>query len=1176
MARRGTDLRPALRGFYVIIGIGIGAFVNVATSGHRWAFIPLAVLSVLAIAYEVYAYLSERTTGPADPVWEFAEGRLPYVGLTAMTMADAGVFFGHSIERRSMLSRLEAKHADPADRFIPVMGPSGVGKSSLVRAGVLPVLARRPQWILVPEFSPGRHPFEALAKSLDEALPGIGSVDLAQRLRTEPGMLAECLARLRTERNRRSGRVLLVIDQAEELLGAEMAQERENFLRVLREAVRADPGLWLIGLVRSEFLTPILQSTFGSLLRNPVNVAALSPEELQEVVRGPARRAGVTFAPDNLVFTLVADTGGGAALPHLAYVLNKLYVESDDFTITREDYERIGGVAGAVADAAEAAYDSLGPRRDAVLPVLLRFVTRSEEGALLGQPVPASTLSDLERELLQPFVDARLIVGSDAEAPAYQVAHEAFLTSWPRLVQEIDVVGEFLRRRDDLERWASDWSRMGRRDAYLISEERLAEIERWLEQRPDLVPRTEPIAEFLRRSRRLSDMAMKRLAASVAERALARVTDDPDYALAAAVEAVRCADTSPARRALVAALNAARTRAVLTGHTDHVENVAWSPTGSVIATVSSDGTARLWSVTDRAQSAPALPHGDVVFGLAWAPDGSRFVTASLDGRARIWSADGAGAPLVLEGAGDQLWNAAWSPDGAQVAAACNNGTVLLWNAGEPAPALVLRGHEAVAWGVDFSPDGRHVVTGARDGTARIWDRTTGGELLRLTGHEGWVHNVAYSPDGSLVASTSLDQTVRIWDTATGRAVAVLVGHGDTTQGLSWSRDGRWLATGSFDATIRVWSTETWRETAVLRGHKEAAMAVSWSDDSRYLVTGSWDGTVRIWDAFADGSLAARRALPDWAQSLAWAPGGDRLAVGVKDGTVHLLHGSDLRTLSVLSGHASWVHGVAWSPDGTLLATGSMDSTARVWDVLTGEVLTVLDAETARPVWGVAFSPDSARVATASHDFTVRLWEARTGAEQRVLRGHRGFVHTVAFSPDGTRVASGSEDGTVRIWDAATGDLVAVASGHRAGVRTVAYSPDGLRLASGSDDQTLRVWEASTGRLLHEMRAAAGSAQCVAWSRNGDRLAGGYNDGGVRLWDPQTAVEVFTLGVHDGPVASVAFTPDGGRIASSSDDGSVRLWNATGDMASLLHIAEARIFTPLTDDDRQALLLPPAR
>jgi len=1172
MARRDSRVRLTLRGFYVVIGIGLAALVNIATSGGQWAIIPMILLAVIAIAYEIYVYLTENPSSATDPVWEFSEGRLPYVGMSPMSAADAGIYFGHGIERRTILQRLEASGTAPQDRFIPIMGPSGVGKSSLIQAGVVPVLLRRDRWIVVPAFAPGRHPFEGLAKVLADAVPGIGAVDLARRLRTDSGLLKECLRRVRAEQGRASARVLLVIDQAEELMGAEMAWEREEFLRVVRGAVRDDDRLWIIAITRSEFLTAILQSGFGELLRNPVNVAALGPDELQEVIRGPARRAGVTFDPDNLVYALIADTGGGAALPHLAYVLNKLYIESDDFTIARRDYDRIGGVSGAVADAAERAYETLGMHRDMVIPVLLRFVTRSEDGTVLAQPVAAAELNDRERGLLQPFVDARLVLSADDDS--YELAHAAVLSAWPRLVHEIDLLGDLLRRRADLERWAREWDQMGRRNAYLISEERLTEVERWIEQRPELMPGGDTVGEFLRRSRRASDVSMRRLADSVAERALDRLADDPDHALAVSLEALRCAETSATRHALVAALTAARTRAVLRGHSSPLEGIAWSPNGERLATTSNDGTARFWSVTERTQIGPALSHGAVVFGVAWSPDSTRVATACHDGLVRLWSADAVGTPVILEGASDMLWNVAWSPDGAQVAAACHNGTVLVWDVGSAEVALELLGHESVAWGVDFTPDGRSIVTGARDGTIRIWDRGTGAERARFEGHEGWVHDVACSPDGKLVASTGLDQTVRIWDIETGRQVTVLIGHDDTTQGLDWSPDGRWLASGSFDGTVRVWAVETWRPVTVLRGHHEPSMAVSWSADGHYLATGSWDGTIRIWDAFGVGALAHRSGLRGWAQRVAWSPGGDRIVVGVKDGTAHLLAGSDLRTVRVLSGHRSWVHGVAWSPDGASIATGAMDSTARLWDAETGTERAVLSLSTHRPVWGVSFSHDSARLVTASHDFVAQIWDAGSGEELLSLNGHSGFVHDAVFAPDDATVATASEDGTVRLWDAATGEPRLTLSGHRSGVRTVAWSPDGLRIASGSEDETVQVWESMTGRFLYALSAArSGAVECVAWSPNGERLVGGCGDGSVRLWDVQAFRELRTVGVHEARVAGVAFSPDGDRIASASYDGSVRLWNAAGDLESLLEIARARIFRPLTADDRRALLLP---
>lgn len=684
----------------------------------------MVALAVVAVAYEMYVYLNERPAPAAEPVWEFSRGRLPYVGMSPMSPDDAGVYFGHSAERRVILQRLESSPTTSQDRFIPVMGPSGVGKSSLIQAGVVPVLLRRDRWIVLPSFTPGRHPFEGLARALAEAVPALGSVDLARRLRTETGLLGECLRRVRAERGRASARLLPVIDQAEELMAAEMAREREEFLRVVRETARADERLWVIAITRSEFLTAILQSGFGELLRNPVNIAALGPDELQEVIRCPARRAGVTFVPDSLVYTLIADTGSGAALPHLAYVLNRLYTESDDFTITRADYERIGGVSGAVAEAAERAYETLGTHRDLVIPVLLRFVTRGEEGTVLTQPVAASELSGRERELLRPFVDARLVLSAGQEH--YELAHAAVLSAWPRLAHEIDLLGDLLRRRADLERWAREWDQKGRRSAYLISEERLTEVERWIEQRPELMPGGDTVEEFLRRSRLASAVSMRRLADSTAARALDRLADDPDYALAVSLEALRCAETPATRHALVAALAAARTRAVLRGHGNRLEGIAWSPNGDRLATASHDGTARFWSLTDRTQVGPPLAHGTVVFGVAWSPDGASIATGAMDSTARLWDAHTGAERAVL-------------------------------------PLSTRR----PVWGVAFSHDSTRLATASHDFIVRIWDARSGEELLSPEGHTGFAHEAVFSPDDATVATASEDGSVRLWNAAGG-------------------------------------------------------------------------------------------------------------------------------------------------------------------------------------------------------------------------------------------------------------------------------------------------------------------------------------------------------------------------------------------------------------------------
>jgi WD40 repeat protein len=305
------------------------------------------------------------------------------------------------------------------------------------------------------------------------------------------------------------------------------------------------------------------------------------------------------------------------------------------------------------------------------------------------------------------------------------------------------------------------------------------------------------------------------------------------------------------------------------------------------------------------------------------------------------------------------------------------GNVMPSTAAENAPALTLRGHDHVVESVAWSPDGKRLATGSEDRTVKVWDAASGKELLTLRGHTEQVTSVAWSPDGQRLSTGSWDDTAKVWDAASGRELLTLRGHNDLVSSVAWSPDGTQLATGSMEGgypktgVAKVWAAVSGHELLTLRGHKLPVFSVAWSPKTMRLATASGDGTAKVWDA-ASGQL-----------------------------------------LLTLSDNDDGVFSVAWSPDGKRLATGSWDQTAKVWDATSGKELLRLNSHSGKI--SVAWSPDGKRLATgSSKDETARVWDATSGKELLTMKGS-GAINSVAWSPDGTRLATGNDDMTATIW-----------------------------------------------------------------------------------------------------------------------------------------------------------------
>ncbi|MFD9792004.1 hypothetical protein ACFWXK_13740 [Streptomyces sp. NPDC059070] len=1211
----------------LLIGVVAGLAANFLTgdAGHpptavawvqRWALGILVGAVVLAVAAQFAASLLDGAP-PSRPVW--STDRIPYPGLRSFDTDEAAVFFGRTADIDRLAAKVAAFGDAPAARVLAVAGASGVGKSSLVRAGLLPRLKSTRQWIAPSVLTPGRSPLHGLALALGQLLPDSDPHTLATALAGPQGSaeLVRALDRVRSRETGRPARVLLVVDQAEELLTLAEERSAASFLAVLSGAQAVDPGLCLVFVTRLDFMAALLAQPYGALFQDPVLVAPLRTDALAEVVEGPAARAGLSFEP-GLVARIVADTGSGEALPLLAFTLAGLArrAERDGLVRTRA-YEESGGVHGALSAHADQALAGLGPeQRERALPTLLRFVTLSE-GVPARRPVRRDELDAIERAVVDVFVTARLLTTSDdGDGQVVTLSHEALLVHWRPLADEIAARAVFLERLAELGALVQDWIRSGREPAYLVREERLRTVEQWLAQDGQLGADADTRA-FLEAARAADGESARRRADALAQQALDRQRRDPELGLLLALTAVEeYAPTARARRALVSGLDAFRLGQVLRGHAYMVRQTAWSPDGRLIATAAHDRTVRMWSADDGSAVRVLTGHADAVDAVCWSPDGGRLCSGGRDLVLRLWETE-TGAPLrVLSGHTDRIDALAWSPDGGLLASGSADATVRVWDADTGACLHVLTGHQGNVRRVVWSADGRLASAGA-DGTVRIWpaDRTRGARVL--TGHRSAVTSVAWSPGGDRLASVSDDRTLRLWAADDGALLLAVPAHTDTVWDVAWSPDGRRLATASSDYTARLWDAGSMAPLQVLAGHRDLVWSVAWSPRGDRLVTGCQDSVARIWDV-RNGTerwvMSGHEAL---VRDVSWAPRGALVATASDDGTVRVTDAANGAVARVLEGHELPVWEASWSPDGRRLASAGHDRTARIWP-LDGSAAPVVLTGHEDYVWRSRWSPDGRLVATSSSDGTARLWQPDGAGAARVLRGHDGIVATLAWSPDARHLVTGSHDRTARIWDAQTGEPVRVLRHHEKTVFEVAWSPDGALVATMAWDHTVGLWEAVSGRLLHVLRGHTDTVTHIrwspdptvlasvsrdrtarlwdtrtgtlirvlgghddfvrdlAWSPDGTRVVTGSNDCTIRSWAPAEDAEADVIGTHAAPVAAVAWSPDGRAVASVSHDLTVRVWDAARDLSALTGEARARLRRPLTTEERAEFGVPEPR
>jgi WD40 repeat protein/DNA-binding SARP family transcriptional activator len=1109
----------------------------------------------------VDAFLAAFTAAAgAAPVAEaYTPAENPYKGLQAFGETDAEDFYG----RESLIAEILAALGDR--RLVAVVGPSGIGKSSVVKAGLVPALRRgalpgSDRWVISDMF-PGSYPFEELSAAL-------------LRVAVErPDDLVEELARDELGMRRVAKRILppgselvLVVDQFEELFTLTAEEDtRRRFLDGLT-ALASDQRspVRVVLTLRADFLDhPLRYPEFGELLRaGMVAVAAPSEDELTETIERPAKRVGVRFEP-GLVSQIVADVRdqpGG--LPLLQYALTELFAARSSDLLTLDGYLATGGVVGALGRRAEELYGRLDSRAaTACRQVFLRLVSVDPAAQDTRRRVRRRELRQLELdaealdEILTRYGEHRLL-SFDREpltrTPTVEVAHEAILTQWDRLRTWIEERREDLLLHRRLAEAVEEWQDAERDPAFLPREGRLAQFETWA--RATDLALTAGEREFLAEARTAADEAARRrarrrrgilagfamLAAAASLLAVfalilrGRAKDDARIAtarqLAASAEANL--DIDPERSILLGIQAAETTR---------------RHDGSILPEAQQALHDALTASRVLARSSGVGRRSGIGHVVALAPDAATFVAADLDHKTVSVRDAHTGEKLAtLPGHSAEVLAVGYSPDGRFIASGSADGTLRLWNASSRRIVHVLRAHRGAVFATRFSADGKRLATLGGDRAVRVWDLHSGRQLQsfpnvhdRTSAPVVWGEGVAFvGNDRIAVAPWSREGqalspvVAKVFDLSSGKQVNVVNDPAGPTQtvDIDVSPDGKLLVASHAEGVLALYRLADGRQLDVEQ-NQGAVLDLEFSRDGKFLATGGVDGFAKIWN----------------------------------------VAGGRLREALRLRGHNNPVGSVSFSRDGTRLASwGEVSGEARVWDVSPagrGEVLT-LPGPQSGPEWhsDIAFTPDGRRLAANSGPpGTVRVWSARTGRE--LLRLDEGATdpapaHAVIgidVSPAGSRIATAGADGSVRIFDSEDGkQLLALRHQHCVPhglcvVNRAVFSPDGSKLATTGWDATIRILDARSGRQLRVLRGhepGGLGSYVVEWSRDGSRLISTGHDG-MRIWDLRTGRQLRALPEGGGPGESGAWSPDDKEVLTESGLGAP-VWDAsTGKRLRLL-------------------------
>jgi WD40 repeat protein/DNA-binding SARP family transcriptional activator len=1104
------------------------------------------------------------------------DARNPYKGLRPFTEADAGDFFGRGALVERVLGRM--KEANTGARFIALVGPSGSGKSSVARAGLVPAIRRgalleTAKNLFVAEMFPGSHPIDELEAALLRIAVG-PAARLRDRLEGgSRGLLDAVDASVPG-----NAEVVLVIDQFEEVFTLTSDErERERFLESLRiAAVDPESRLRVIVTLRADFFDrPLVYPRFGELLGSRTEVVPpLTPDEVEQAVRAPAEEVGVHPEP-GLVAKMIADVANEpGALPLLQYALTELFERREDDRLTLDAYREIGGVAGALSGRAERLFEaSSSDGRRAIKQVFLRLVSLGEGRQDTRRRVARHELDSLGLDLdaIAAAVDAygrhRLLTFDREPAtrePTIEIAHEAMLGAWSRLRRWIDETRDDLRQDRSLATAAAEWRASDRDPSFVLQGTRLEQFESWVKG-TDLAIAVEE-REFLKASvdrrehHRAQELERRANEQRLERRSIRRLRSLVALGVAAALVA----------STLTLVAMDQRGRAEAEARVSQAREIA----AAAVADLDVDPERSILLAME------AVDETRSVDGYVF-PEAEEALHRAV-GESRLeMSTPGSGGHIDWSSKGVFVTTGVVAAEGPR-----EEGVIDIRDSETGEILRTFPAHDGNITGVRFSPDGSALATTGHDGMLNVWDPSTGALLTSVSGR-GQVFGPSFGADGSLVAAVwgpegDPKSTVRVVDLTSN---GVLTFRGPSfTNATALSPDGTRIALAGGEPPGVAWiiDIETREVRELTKPGPFGFTSVAWSPDGRYIAAGGWDLTVPVWDA--RGTL--RFILSGHTEStywVDWSPDSSRLVTGGLDATAKVWEITNLgpREVMTLAAQDGEISGVTFSPNGTRVMTGSDLSALKVWNVgpigdaewgnLAGaksDVLfttigdgvvasafdgsvTMLDLQTERqdPIGSLDpastqqvihdLSPDGESIAIrygAYGDLRLSVRNVATGKEMFAVGG---TVDDVDWSQD-SRYVVVAAFGSVTIYDRA-GHEVGVLPAEGLDVGDVQFGPDSLVATTGADadeNHSVRIWDWRRRAVVSEL-ALTSETESAVFDPEGTRIATDR----LEIWDVASEELIVRLPYAPPDVIDLAFSPDGSRLAVGSTDETVRLFDA---------------------------------
>jgi WD40 repeat protein len=1105
----------------------------------------------------------------------------PFKGLAAFeaTEADAMLFFGREREREIIAANLLAS------RVTVLYGASGVGKSSVLRAGVAYRLreleaknladGRRRELAVVLFSSWSGAPVRELRAAVGAELFGHEGED-----ETGPESLTDALEQWTNELD---VDLYLILDQVDEyflyrgLEAVEGALDDELPELVTRPRLRVNTVLSLRedALASLDFFKARVPNMLGNRLRlehldrTAARAAIVGPLDAYNRLAPGDRRVEIepklvdavldqvaVGVPDYRVLGRgrAAESSGSEQIeaPYLQLVMQRLWDDEqsrgDPGLLSVEALGQLGGAQRIVEDHLQNALAALtSNEKDGAARMFDHLVTPS--GTKIAHRIsdlhayaalPEPNLEQVLDRLTSERILRRLSDGPNDEGGRYEIFHDVLAEA------VVDWRNRHVAERE-LEQARGEAERRTRR-ALLVAGTALFAL---------VVMVAVTVFALTQRTRARTE-AQRARARELAALALSQLSSDPQRSLKLAVDAARFERSREVGDALRQALLQSRLRLVLPS-TAPLSTALFDPAGKAILTAGRDGKARIYD-GGTGRLLHRLPGSSPLTTASFNRNGRLVITGAENGAARIWETRSGKLLHELSHPGP-VRGASFGPDGNLVVTADGAGFARIWDVASGQLLRVLT-HGKPVLGASFSRDGELILTFTSSAASLFATHT--GLLVHELRQSGGLTSASFGPAGrSVVTTTSRGLNALLWDVRTGNILHVLGPHKRGVATASFSPSGTLIVTASADGAGRVWAASTGEKVAVLPGHTNPLTDASFSPDSQWVVTASRDRTARVFDATSGRVITELVGHLESVASASYASTGNRVVTASDDGTARVWDPYTEPELRKLGTHSrsKAVVSVVFSHNGKFAVSAGNDRTARVWRVNAHDQRPVRTLTHLGGVTSASFSPDDSLVLTTSRDRTARIWRG----QKRIVLRHGRQVFAGSFSPGGHRVVTASADKTARIWDVRTGEQLRVLH-HNRPVRAVSFSPDGKLVATGSDDRNARLWDVRRGKLLYLLRGHSGAVRYVSFSPDGKLLVTAGTDRAARVWDTKTGAVVQVLRGHEKALTSASFSPDGRLVVTSSIDKDPRIWSvATGKTIHVLRghftsVNEAR-FSP---------------